>query len=271
MLFAAQDGRPEHPIEDSTEVGVVQRIACGLGPNVDGMTAARALPQAMGAFITYGAQGACAGRDQQAEQHSPTTMHLGQTMSVAPSSSTPAPTTGTTTLSPTTASKLLALRSSISPLFTTGTKPVATTGPAPDTSTPTAPTPTAPTPGTPDAAAAAPVHPPGTITAFSSKLNMWRVAFPIAAATPTGLGIFSAPATFVEQAPQAAPSSGDTQVPEKELEAKTGQLPFFKKPLFWIIVASSVVVLGGGATFLVMRRRKKAAPAPAALPKAAYY
>lgn len=262
MLFAARNGRPEHPVEDSSEVDVVQRLACGLGPAVDGMAASRSLPQAMGAFVTYGAQGACAGREQQAEQHAPTTFQPGLGQTLAPTAST-SPFSPTTT-SQTMLTKAIALRTAISPTLTT--KPTAATAPEP--AAPAAPT--APATPTPDASAAATPHPPGTITAFSPKLNMWRVAFPVAAPT-AGFGIFSAAATFVEQAPQAAPNPGDTQVPEKELEAQTGQLPFYKKPLFWAIVAGGVVVLGGGTFFLVRRRRKKAATPAPALPKAAYY
>lgn len=41
----------------------------------------------------------------------------------------------------------------------------------------------------------------------------------------------------------------------KELESKTGQLPFYKKPLFWVAVAGGVAVVGGGSYFLLRKRR----------------
>jgi hypothetical protein len=252
MLFAQQNGL-EAPVEDSTEVGVVQRIACGFGPDVDGIAASRSLPQSMGAFVTAGAQGACAGRGQQSEQHGPTTMHLGQTMTAAPTS-TSAPTSPIGTKLPTTFVSKLSLidRGLISPI---GTKLVATS------KEPTAPTaPVAPTPG-----AEAGTFPPGTITAFSSSTNMWRVAVPTV--TAYGLGIFGATPEFTEVASVPAPPAGATQVPEKVLVAKTGQLPFYKKPLFWAIVAGSTVVLVGGGV-LILRRRRKTTPTA---PKAAYY
>lgn len=124
------------------------------------------------------------------------------------------------------------------------------------------------------------MHPPGTITAFSPKLNMWRVAFPIGAqpvtpVTPTaglagalGLG----QTTHVEQPPQPAPDPADTQVSETELQKKTGQLPIYKNPLFWAAIAGGVVVLGGGFYFIRRRRRAPAAaaPAPAATPASGF-
>lgn len=252
MLFAQQNGL-EAPVEDSTEAGVVQKLACGFGPNVDGIAASRSLPQAMGAFVTAGAQGACAGRGQQAEQHGPTTMHLGQTATVAPTTST----TSTTTRLPTTFIQKLAVMDPAL-LSKTAATAIKTAEAAP--ATPPTPTTLVPTSDQ--------TVPAGTITAFSAKTNMWRVAVPT---VPAGLGIFGATPAFTEQASQPAPPAGATQVPEKEFEAKTGQLPLYKRPLFWAIVGGSVVVLlGGGALIIRSRRRRAAAPAAAA-PKAAYY
>lgn len=250
MLFAQQNGGLEAPVEDSTEIGVVQKLACGFGPNVDGIAASRSLPQAMGAFVTAGAQGACAGHGQQAEQHGPTTMHLGQTAAIAPTATS----TPTTTRLPTTFVSKLALLDPA--LLSKQTAFAVKTAEAPAAAPPTTPT---PKPGEQ-------AVPPGTITAFSAKTNMWRIAIP---STAAGFGIFGATPAFTEIPAQAAPPAGATQVPEKELDAKTGKLPLYKRPLFWAIIGGSAIVLvGGSALFIRSRRRRAAAPAA---PKAAYY
>jgi len=114
--------------------------------------------------------------------------------------------------------------------------------------------------------------PAGSIYAPSSKFpGKFRVAIPRAAGGLGGLGVMSdgmfgecmfgdcglgAAAAFTEVAPVTAPPAGATQVTEKELEAKTGQTPFYKKPLFWVAVAGGVVVIGGGGYWLVRRRKK---------------
>jgi len=276
MLFAHQNGR-ERPVTDSSEVDVLQNLACEIGPAVNGIHAPRSLPQAMGAFVTTGAQGACAGRFQQQEQHSPTTMTpgLGQVMMTPTEPSTTPPPSGGAAP---TAGRFAIIKASAIPFnllapsaIPSRTDPVAPPLPLPPPPTTTGSTPT-PT-GT---------HPPGSVTAFSPKLNMWRVAFPIGvAALPLpaitagfagalGLG----QTTHEEKTPQAAPDPADTQVSETELEKKTGKLPIYKNPLFWAAIAGGVVVLGGGFYFLRRRRRRvaaPAAPAPAAVPKAAYY
>ena len=68
-----------------------------------------------------------------------------------------------------------------------------------------------------------------------------------------GLG---ATAAFTEIAPVTTPPTGGREVTEKDLEAQTGQTPFFKKPLFWVAVAGGVVVIGGGSYFLIRRRKR---------------
>jgi hypothetical protein len=123
----------------------------------------------------------------------------------------------------------------------------------------------------------APATPPGTIYAPSSKSpGMYRIAIPKTAGGLGGIGVMEdgafgecifgdcglgAAATFTEIAPAATPPPGGLLTTESDLEAKTGQLPFYKKPLFWGIVAGSVVVIGGGSWLLLRRRKSAAAPA----------
>ena len=170
---------------------------------------------------------------------------------LVPGSTSGAATTTTTVKSPllsilaTSGIRPQAMQMSPSPTATTGP---ATTGPA------------------------ATALPAGSIYAPSSKFpGKFRVAIPRAAGGLGGLGVMSdgmfgecmfgdcglgAAAAFTEVAPVTAPPAGATQVTEKELEAKTGQTPFYKKPLFWVAVAGGVVVIGGGGYWLVRRRKK---------------
>ena len=292
MLFAQMNGQGAHPVEDSTEADVLQNVACDIGPRVDGIQAARVLPQAMGAFVTWGAQGACGMRPS--EQHVSTTVPsgIGQAAAMSISTDSGAPTPPAPTPSSTTKNLISALR--IAPQFAIMSQGSAPT-PAPPTDSggsffpstvgpeatfPTGTTPTTPT--TPTAALPTGTYqnlPAGSITAFSTKTGMWRVAIPVGTTMPpqtSGLAdIFGlgADATFTEVPAVASPPPSATQVPENDFETKTGTTPLFKKPLFWVAVAGGLIVLGGGAMLLFRRKRTPAAaaPAPAAAPKAAYY
>jgi phage baseplate assembly protein gpV len=90
-------------------------------------------------------------------------------------------------------------------------------------------------------------YPPGTITAYSAKLAKWRVAVPLSTAG------FGAAAAFQEVAPTSTAPEGATPTTETDLEKKTGQLPFYKHPAFWVIAGT---VLVGGAGVVVWRRRR---------------
>jgi hypothetical protein len=254
MLFAQQNGLAAQVLGDSAEIDVLQNLACGIGPHVDGINAARSLPQTMGAFVTAGAQGACVGRNQQSEQHTPTTGYgFGADL---------APTTGygfgdlapTRIALPTTfTSKLLAVRDATSII---GLKPVAIAErppiPGQPDLTPAATTPATATPAT------SPTYPPGSITAFDAKKLQWRIAVP---RQPAGFGFFdaaSSPLVEVAPAPGNAPPVGVAQVPKNTLLKETGQLPFFKdpkNPLFWVAIAGGVAVIGGGSYFLLRKRK----------------
>jgi hypothetical protein len=248
MLFAQHNGL-EQVLGDSAEVDVLQNIACGIGPRVDGVNAARSLPQTMGAFVTSGAQGACVGRDQQNEQHTPTTGY-GFGADLAPVATAPTRIALPTTFT----SKLLAIRDASA----IGLKPVAIAERPPIPGQPDL------TPATPAAATptASPTYPPGSVTAFDAKKLQWRIAVP---RQPAGFGIFDAatsPLVEVAPAPGNAPPVGVAQVSTNTLLKQTGQLPFFKdpkNPLFWVAIASGVVVIGGGSYFL-LRKRKTATP-----------
>lgn len=256
MLFAQLNGGQTRPVEDSAEAGALQNLACDIGPAVDGVRAARSMPQAMGAFVTAGAQGACGMPNlQQHEQHTSTTMHsLGQ--AAVKAFAPPSPSAST--------------RFSTTSRFAPFPLPGGSSAPVTD---PMA-VPEMPSTGLPTSATG--TYPAGSITAFSSKTGMWRVAIPtgtsIAPATPAAglagfFGLGAAP--FTEVAAQPSPPAGTTQTTEGDFEQKTGTEPFFKKPLFWVAVGGGALVLIGGGVLLF---RRKPAPAPAALPaRAAYY
>lgn len=237
MLFAQQNGL-SRPAMDDSEVDVLQNIACGIGPRVDGIAASLALPQAMGGFITQGAAGACGGRGQQSEQHTPTTVRngLGET----------APTTFTTVKLAIDPAKLALVKATAMPI--TQLQPIATKAEVPSAPPPEWTTTPASTPAAPDATS----YPPGTITAFSVATNMWRVAVPTVA---SGFGMFGAAAPFTELAPVQAPPPGATQVSETQLLKQTGQLPLYKKWQFWAAIGGGVVVLGTGTVLLFRRKR----------------
>ena len=243
MLFTQLNGLASQPAESRAEIDVLQDLACRIGPRVDGINASRSLPQAMGAFVTSGAQGACVGREQQSEQHMPTTMHgfgaaaMAVAPETAPTTPTPAPTPGVKPVF-----NRLAVMTALAPRANMAVM-------APSTSTAV---PDATVPGVmPGMTLPLTAHPPGSITAFDPAINRWRVAFPPTA----GFGMFSAPGVFIEQASLLAPDPSDTQVPLKDFQAKLGQTPFYKKPLFWVAVAGGVVVVGGGSYFLLRKRR----------------
>lgn len=239
MLFTQHNGLAQALGDDS--ISELQEIACGLGPQVDGIIASVVQPQAMGAFSTQGAMNACMMRGQQAEQHQPTTMtrrgfgdgHAGM---------------GTTVQLPaSTVSKMALIKSTMMPItemkLMTMAPEAATTKPPPAPVDPYGPATPLPS-GT--------SYPAGTITAFSSSTNMWRVAVPSVA---SGLGMFGAAAAFTEIAPVAAPPAGATQVSEAQLLQQTGQLPLWKNWKFWAAVGGGVLVVGTGTALLFRRKR----------------
>lgn len=61
-------------------------------------------------------------------------------------------------------------------------------------------------------------------------------------------------APYLEKASTDVPPAGGTEVTETEFEKQTGQLPLYKKPLFWVAVAGGVVVVGGGG-YLLFRQK----------------
>jgi hypothetical protein len=249
MLFSHQNGLSRPVTDDS--ITQLQELACGIGPNIDGIITSVMQPQSMGAFATQGAASACALRNQQSEQHQPTTMTrrsfgggsaLGSTIfdQLITKTST-APTT--TTLAPTTLLKIAAIQagSDITRMTMTTKAEATPAAPAPvDPYGPATPLPTTTS------------YPAGTITAFSASTNMWRVAVPTVAA---GLGMFGEAAPYTEIAPVAAPPPAATQVTVAQLEKQTGQLPLWKKWQFWAAVGGGVVVVGTGTALLFRRKR----------------
>jgi len=228
MLFTQHNGLAQAVGDDN--ISQLQELACGLGPQVDGLIASVVQPQSMGAFSTQGAMNACMMRSQQAEQHQPTTTTqrgFGNAMGVN-----------------------AALIKAVSMPFTemklmTAMMPQQAAAPSyidPNTNPygPETPLPTTTS------------YPAGTITAFSSKTNMWRVAVPTVAA---GLGMFGAAAAFTEIAAVASPPPGATQVSESQLEKQTNQLPIWKKWQFWAAIGGGVVVVGTGTALLFRRKR----------------
>jgi len=231
MLFSQHNGIAQ-AVSDQSEVEVLQNLACGIGPRVDGIAASLSLPQSMGAFSTAGAQGACGGRGQQMEQHTPTTTRgLGATLTP-----TISPTFMKLAIDP---AKLAIIQQAAAmpefkvmatdaKLYMPGASPEAPSAPAPAT----------------------PAYPPGTITAFNATTNMWRVAVPLA-----GLGIFDGTAAFTEVAPVASPPAGATQVSPTQFAKQTNTLPLYKKWQFWAAVAGGVAVIGTGTVLLFRRKR----------------
>jgi hypothetical protein len=238
MLFTQHNGLA-HAAADQSEIEVLQNMACSIGPRVDGIAASLTLPQAMGAFSTAGAAGACGGRSQQAEQHTPTTMSRGlgaDTPWYSPTI-TKTPTTTTTTTK-------TAYETFIAPLREMKIAAMDANAAA------TAPVSPAATPANPMAT----TYPAGTITAFDVTTNMWRVAVPSIA---SGLGIFGSTAPFTEIAPLPAPAPGATQVSVTQLQKQTGQLPIYKKWQFWAAAGGGALVLGT-VTALLFRRKRAA-------------
>lgn len=246
MLFSQHNGLA-HAVSDQSEVEVLQNLACGIGPRVDGIAASLSLPQSMGAFSTSGAQGACGGRGQQQEQHTPTTTRgLGSTMlptDVMTKLIATAPTTTKLAIDP---AKLALVRAATAAPMEFKVMATALPGALPSAQ------PTPPAASMSPAAATPPTVPPGTITAFDASINMWRVAVPPGAS----FGIFGATGVFVEQAPEMAPPPGATQTSLTQLKKKTGTLPLYKRWELWAAIGG-VAVLGTG-TVLLIRRRKHA-------------
>jgi len=283
MLFMQLNGQAS-PVEDSTVTDILENVACSIGPAVDGIQASRALPQAMGAFVTAGAQGACAGNPgQQREQHSPTTSgsfgraRLGAALPFIPGI---LPTPLTTPLT-----SLISNLPSSKPIFRTN-MPLPGFGPGVSSNSsqifvtaqnaaqnaaagvgPGNPTGSVSPTGFPSSVTL--VYPPGSVTALSSKTGQWRVAIPVGTSIP---GVATAPpvagAAFVEVTPVPTPPVGITQISESQFDADVGIVPFFKKPLFLAAVAGVVVI---GAGFFIMRRRKTQSAAASTSAKAAYY
>lgn len=79
-----------------------------------------------------------------------------------------------------------------------------------------------------------------------TKTGAYRVAVPAAQATGLGGPSFSLGAEFFELPSRPSQSPGATLVTEGEFDKKTGEKPFYKKPLYWAILGG-VVVAGGGA------------------------
>jgi len=230
MLFAQMNGQQEQPVGDQSnvEADIVQGMACSIGPRVDGILASLSVPQAMGAFVTSGAQGACAGRGQQQEQHTPIN---GLGAATIPSQYQP--------------SVAAALQRNAQITEYQDLTPWAPYTQGPANTLPPSTTPA--------------IYPTGSITAFSSKRGVWRVAVP--SGVP-GLGIFTLGAAYTEVASVTAAPTPATQVTEPEFDAQVGAVPFYKKPWFWLTVAGGVVAVGGGY-MLFRRKRMTAAPAKA--------
>ncbi len=232
MLFTQHNGLAQAVGDDN--ISQLQEIACGLGPQVDGIIASVVQPQSMGAFSTQGAMNACMMRGQQAEQHQPTTTTqrgFGNAMGAVNTALIKAVSMPFTEMKLMTAMMPQQAAAQAAPSYIDPyTNPYGPETPLPSSGT----------------------YPAGTITAFSSSTNMWRVAVPTVAA---GLGMFGAAATFTEVAPVAAPPSGATQVSESELEKQTGQLPIWKKWQFWAAIGGGVAVLGTGTALLFRRKR----------------
>lgn len=232
MLFAQMNGQQEQPVGDqsSVETDIVQNMACSIGPRVDGILASLSVPQAMGAFVTSGAQGACAGRGQQQEQHTPIN---GLGANAIPSQYQPSITA--------------ALQRNVQ--FTQVPQDLAPW--APNTQGPANTYPPSTTPTT---------YPVGSITAFSSKRGLWRIAVPSGA---PGLGIFTLGAAYTEVASTTTAPTPATQVTEPEFDVQVGAVPIYKKAWFWAVIAGSVVAVGGGYVFYRRHKRMAAAPAKA--------
>jgi len=237
MLFSHHNGLSQ-PIQDDS-ISQLQELACGIGPNIDGVVTSVMQPQSMGAFSTQGAAGACMLKNQQSEQHQPTTITRRAFGDAAPTA---------VQLPASAVSKFALIKATALPITQMATmamEPPAPTTPPPQPQDPYGPA--TPLPATTS-------YPAGTITAFSSSTNMWRVAVPTVAA---GLGMIGEAAPYTEIAPVAAPPAGATQVSESQLEKQTNQLPLWKNWKFWAAVGGAVAVVGTG-TALVFRRKRAA-------------
>jgi len=239
MLFAHQNGLSQPVTDDS--ISQLQELACGIGPNIDGVITSVMTPQSMGAFATQGAANACSLRNQQSEQHQPTTMTRRGPSGLGAESGLiidPAPS------GPTVISKLALLKTAIPKM--TAVMQYDTAAAPPAAQQPMDPYgPATPLPATTS-------YPVGTITAFSASTNMWRVAVPTVAA---GLGMIGEAAPYTEIAPVPAPPPEATQVSEAQLEKQTNQLPFYKKWQFWAAVGGGLAVVGTGTALLFRRKR----------------
>lgn len=252
MLFAHLNGSPGRAVEDGTEVDVLQNLACEIGPSVQGIRAPRSMPQSMGAFVTAGAQNACAGRGQQREQHTTTSMYNGfglmrrdveEQLEVV---ERPLPLrTSTTTTTPT---LIRVTPQTAAAMETAAAKAEAAQETAQETAT-VAPTSVVPVP-LPSISS----FPKGTITAFDSKTNRWRIAVQNVRA-----GFVMSPTLpeFTEVPSAISPPTDAMQVTQNEFDKKIGKTSIFKKPLFWVAVGGGTLLLVGGGT-LLFRRRKKA-------------
>lgn len=93
-------------------------------------------------------------------------------------------------------------------------------------------------------------YPAGTITALDPKIGSYRIAIPVGAT----LGAADA-VTHTETASAATVPEGVTQVPLPEFQAKTGTLPWYRKPWVWAATGGGVLILGGGAYYAFRRKR----------------
>lgn len=124
---------------------------------------------------------------------------------------------------------------------------------APTTTFPSAaafPPAAAPFPATP----VTPTVPAGTITAFSAKRGMWRVAVPRGAHLGA-FGALGADPPFTEVTPTSTPPTGATQVTEPALDQQIGQ-SFFRlnNPWMWVAIGGGAAALGTGGYFLFRRK-----------------
>lgn len=94
--------------------------------------------------------------------------------------------------------------------------------------------------------------PAGSIQALT-KFGTYRVAVPAAmAAALGGPPINLGEAALVEIRSRPGLTPGVQVVSEKDLEKKTGELPFWKNPTYWAIVGGTAL-LGGGAWWVLRR------------------
>lgn len=93
-------------------------------------------------------------------------------------------------------------------------------------------------------------YPAGTITALDPRTGSYRIAIPVG----TTLGAADT-VTHTEVASAATAPGGVTQVTLPEFQAKTGTLPWYRKPWVWAAAGGGALILGGGAYYVFRRKR----------------